>query len=195
MSTAREDRAVTAKDLSLAEYVCLAIIAEGPSHGWAIAKELEVDGPVGRIWTLTRPNTYRTTDLLVAKGLASRSAAEHGSGAARVPLHITPRGRRVARLWLNAPIDHVRHVRSELLLKLAFLERAGLDTAEFCSRQRDHLGPTIAAIREAGTSTKDPVELWRREQATAAQRFLDLLANETGPVEKKPAQRNHRIPK
>ena len=39
----------------------------------------------------------------------------------------TPAGRRVAKRWLDAPVQHLRDVRTELLVKLALRDRAGLD--------------------------------------------------------------------
>lgn len=162
---------------SLAEHVCLALVVElSPAHGWAIAKELADDGPIGRIWTLTKPNTYRTLDVLTAKGLIFRSAMEQGRGAAKVPLAATDEGLATNATWLERPVHHVRHVRSELLLKLTFRNRCGLETTDFSRRQREQLRPTFAAIAAAPTHLTDPVALWRWEQAAAVQRFLDLLA-------------------
>ena len=65
-------------DLSLAEHVCLALIVEGVTHGWAVGTLLAPDGQLGRIWSLTRPLTYRAIDGLVDKRLATRRPAMAG---------------------------------------------------------------------------------------------------------------------
>jgi DNA-binding PadR family transcriptional regulator len=162
-------------DLTLAEQVCLALVAEAPCHGWTIARELEETGPIGRIWTLTRPNTYRTIDLLVGAGLLRRAEAEPGSGASRVPLHATSAGKRQNDWWLDTPVEHVRDVRTALLLKLTLRARSHREIAEFCRRQRVYLLPKIEAIASQSQQSTDPVELWRSEQAAAVLRFLDRV--------------------
>src|SRR5262249_41228547 len=42
-------------ELSLAEAVCLTLVAREPTHGWAIVKTLAPEGDIGRIWSLSRP--------------------------------------------------------------------------------------------------------------------------------------------
>ena len=64
--------------LSVAEQVCLALVVEGQSHGWAIGTLLAPEGDVGRVWTLSRPLTYRAVDGLVDKGLVARVVTGHG---------------------------------------------------------------------------------------------------------------------
>src|SRR5256885_7328662 len=84
-------------DLSFAEYVCLALIADGVSHGWAIGSILAPDGQIGRIWGLSRPLTYRAVDGLADKRLITRRGQRTGRGRDRVALAATNRGRQVAR--------------------------------------------------------------------------------------------------
>src|SRR5262245_664658 len=50
---------VESANLSLAEHVCLTLIDQDVTHGWALGTLLASDGDVGRIWTLSRPLTYR----------------------------------------------------------------------------------------------------------------------------------------
>lgn len=155
--------------LSLADHACLGIIGETPTHGWAIVKLLAPDGELGRIWSLSRGLTYRSIEHLVAAGHVDRSDAGR-----RARLAITPSGRRRRRSWLERPVDHMRDIRTELLLKLALRDRAGLPRAPLVDAQLRRLEPALAALT-AGEPA-DPVELWRRESALAAQRFLRRLA-------------------
>jgi PadR family transcriptional regulator AphA len=159
---------MTARPLSLADHVCLAIIADGPTHGWAIVKLLRPDGDVGRIWSLSRPLTYRSIDRLADEGLVQRS-----EGGRRAELRATAAGRRVARSFLAQPVDHVRDLRTEFLLKLELAARAAIDPSDLIRRQRDHLGPALRAL--VSSDAADPVELWRQESARAAERFLDRI--------------------
>lgn len=156
--------------LSLADQVCLAIVGEGRTHGWAIVKLLAHDGEIGRIWSLNRALTYRAIDRLVEFGLVARSDAGR-----RSELRITRRGRDVRRRWLQRPVAHLRDLRTEFLLKLELGDRAGLATAALVAAQRDHLAPAIAAL--TGVEPTDAVGWWRHESASAAARFLDRLAD------------------
>jgi PadR family transcriptional regulator AphA len=153
---------------SLADHVCLAAITEGPTHGWALVKLLRPDGDLGRIWSLSRGLTYRSIDHLVDGGSITRH-----DGDRRAMLESTPAGRRAAHRWLGEPVEHVRELRIEFLLKLRLHARSDLDPDPLVERQRDLLRPALDALT-AGPPD-DPVGLWRQESAMAAQRFLDRI--------------------
>jgi molybdopterin-binding protein len=255
--------------LSLAEHVCLALIVEGVSHGWALGTLLGPAGELGRIWRLSRPLTYRAIDQLVARGLVVRGAAaavrtegtepevedgrtrlgasggvpragpppqveaddgvdrarhgfgERGAGVPpgaepaervdravhwhaeqmpgptsgsrstaiasgtgpatgrggpsreRVALEATDVGCRVAHEWLSSPVEHLRDVRTELLVKLVLRARAGLGTEALLSVQLQHFEAQIEALTSVTHADHDLVDLWRRESARAVRRFLD----------------------
>ena len=52
----------TGNDLLLGEWACLGLLYSGPSHGFAIAARLKPGSDIGRIWSLTRPLTYRALE-------------------------------------------------------------------------------------------------------------------------------------
>jgi PadR family transcriptional regulator AphA len=159
---------------SLTEWLVLALLAEGPNHGFALARELSPDGVIGRVWTVGRPLTYRALDLLVDAGLATPAGVAKGQGPRRRVHAITPAGQRALRRWLRTPVSHLRDVRSELLAKLVLLDRAGRDPSRLIEAQRAALAPTVVAL---GRSREiDPVTLWRKESASATCRFLDGIS-------------------
>lgn len=157
-------------ELSVAEQVCLALVAEGHSHGWAIGTVLAPDGEVGRAWTLTRALTYRAIDGLVDKGLVSRKAQSTGTGRDRALLSITAAGRRATEQWIDEPVEHLRDVRTLLLVKILLRDRAGLSIEPLLRAQLEAFGPAIDTLT-AGPDG-DIVNLWRREHARAVRRFL-----------------------
>jgi len=163
--------------LSLAEQVCLALVGEGVSHGWAIGTLLAPSGELGRIWSLSRPLSYRAIDGLVDNGLVTRRTQKTGHGRDRALLNATAKGRRTSRRWLDAPVEHIRDVRTELLVKLALRERAGLETRTLLTVQQEALQPAIDALTT--TEGDGLVELWRRENARAVRRFLDEAIHPT----------------
>jgi molybdopterin-binding protein len=159
-------------ELSLAEHVCLALIAHGTSYGWGLGTVLAPEGELGRIWSLTRPLTYRAIDGLVAKGVVTRKGPVSGRGRERVPLAVTASGRRIASKWLDTPVDHLRDVRTELLVKLVLRQRVGLDNTPLLLAQQQRFEEPIEALT-ATHRDDDLVELWRRESARAVRRFLE----------------------
>jgi len=158
----------------LAESVCLALVAERPTHGWSVARVLAPDGDIGRVWSLSRPLTYRALAQLVADGLVVESRTEPGAGAARTILTATPAGRRAARRWLRAPIEHVRDVRTELLAKLVLSERAGIDATPLLEAQQAAFAPALGTLaRQARAADADAVDRWRHASSQAVRRFLE----------------------
>ena len=112
--------------LSTTEYAVLGVLAEGTSHGFALAKLLAADSEVGRVFRVRRPLVYRALDRLVEAGYAEPVSTEKGdAGPQRVVHKITRRGRRQLDRWLAQPVEHVRDIRIEFLLKLALLDRRG----------------------------------------------------------------------
>jgi PadR family transcriptional regulator AphA len=171
-------------ELPLAEWVVLALLDEAPRHGFALARELQPPSPIGRVWTVSRPLTYRAVDQLVNKELASPARQEaSGGGPTRTILEPTAIGRRAVRAWRTAPVAHLRDVRSELLVKLLLLERAGVDRRPLIEAQREAFAPMFAALATATPSAdtaEGAVELWRHESARATQRLLAALLDASG---------------
>ena len=52
------------RSLNLTEWVVLALVAEGTTHGFDVARVLDDGGDLGRIWTVKRPLVYRALDSL-----------------------------------------------------------------------------------------------------------------------------------
>ena len=164
--------------LSLAEGACLSLVVAGHRHGWALVRDLAPDGDIGRVWSLSRPLTYRAIDQLVARELLERGDTVPGRGTARTLIQPTPAGRRAARKWVRTPVVHLRDVRTEFLLKLALADRLRIDQRGLVETQRTALEPIMSAI--ASRPPEDVVDLWRTESSAAIARFrvaaIDLLA-------------------
>ena len=171
---------MTAPRLSTTEYVVLGVLAEGPSHGFAISKHLDAQSEIGRVFTVRRPLVYRALDRLVDAGYAEPVATERGDAGPQRTIHrVTRRGRRLLRRWLDQPVAHVRDLRIDFLLKLMLLRRSGRSPLELIGAQRAALRPTLVALE--GTGPDDPVELWRRHNAAAAAAYLDDLQRLCAP--------------
>ena len=163
--------------LSLAEWLVLCLISEAPSHGFALARTLSEDGALGQIWRVPKPVIYRALQRLETAGLVVTVELQPSSaGPVRSLVDVTDAGRDAAAAWLAKPVIHNRDIRSELLMKLALLDRAGADPVPLLAAQRAQLEPVAEAMhgKLARTTGFDRmIILWRRETVEATLRFLD----------------------
>ncbi len=160
--------------LLLGEWACLAALAQGRLHGFAVARRLSPTGDLGRVWTMSRPLTYRAIATLHEMGMI-RSAGEESSegGPTRVVWILTPKGRAALRRWLAEPVSHPRDVRSELLLKIVVCDLMGIDRDGLVADQLERFELQRAArLDELIDAPTDPVRVWRVEFADAALAFL-----------------------
>jgi PadR family transcriptional regulator AphA len=163
--------------LGAGEWAVLALVAERPTHGFAVARQLGPEGEIGRVWSLSRPLVYRALDTLADAALVERGAVEPSErGPRRTPIRATAAGRRRVRTWLSEPVEHVREVRSLLMLKLLFVERSGFDPEPLLTAQRALLEPVIGALEgrvEDESGFERTLAGWRLESTRAVLRFID----------------------
>ncbi len=174
--------------LSLAEWLVLCLVCEAPTHGFAVARTLSEEGDLGQIWRVPKPVIYRALQRLEVVGLVTTVELQPSSeGPVRSLVDVTEAGREAATAWLTEPARHNRDIRSELLMKLALLDRAGADPAPLLVAQRALLEPVADAlqVRLARAAGFDRVIiLWRRETVAATLRFLDDALREATRVAK-----------
>jgi PadR family transcriptional regulator AphA len=161
------------------EWAVLALLREGQTHGFAIARALAPEGEIGKVWSLQRPRVYYAIEALTDRGFA-RTAATVASraGPERTILRITPAGTQALGEWLAQPVEHVREARTLLLLKLLFLDRAGRDPRPLLRHQRQAFERIVDRLRSAMDEARgfDQTLLrWRLDNATAAVRFIDQV--------------------
>jgi DNA-binding PadR family transcriptional regulator len=164
------------EQLPTSEWAVLALVAEGETHGFAVARALAPGGEVGRVWAMRRPLVYRTLDVLTERELVRPSGTEPSeTGPPRTLLAITPAGRTRVRAWLTTPVEHVRDARSELMLKLLFLDRAGQPPDPLLTAQRQRFAALVEEL-DARLDEADGFERtllrWRLESTRAALRFV-----------------------
>ena len=166
-------------ELLTGEWAVLALLCERPAHGYAVAGALAPDGEIGRVWSLNQALTYRALDVLKERGLIVVTGEKPGEGGPRrIELEATSQGRELVERWLATPEDHIRDLRSVLLLKLTFRERAGLPLSPLLEAQREVVAPKAAAL-QARAQEGDLADLWRATIAQAALGFIEqALARE-----------------
>lgn len=169
-------------DPSLPEWAALGLLCEEPRHGWAIARELAADGEIGRVFSCTRPLVYRALGQLREADLVeARGRATSVEGPARTTLAATRRGRAAFGRWRSAPVEHVRDLRSELMLKLLFHERAGRDASPLLRAQAGVLSRAELALERqarASSAFDRTLVLWRLSVVRAALSFVEALLDQ-----------------
>ena len=82
------------------------------------------------------------------------------------------------KVWLARPVEHLRDVRTDLLVKLQLCSNLGVDTRPLLVAQRDSFAPLAKSLRAAdakGEVETDPVAAWRHHYSMATMRFLDQM--------------------
>jgi DNA-binding PadR family transcriptional regulator len=166
--------------LSLAEWLVLCLVREEPIYGLILVGLLARDGPLGQVWSVPKAVVYRALQRLEVLGLIGTVGEQRTSqGPVRSLYQATPAGQAAAAAWLGAPVQHPRDVRSELMIKLALLDRSGTDSRDLLRAQLARLLPVAAALEDrlrATTGFEHTLVLWRHEAMTATLRFLQTLA-------------------
>jgi PadR family transcriptional regulator AphA len=145
------------------------------------------EGEVGRVWALGRPLVYRALELLEERELIEPTGSERGvRGPNRTIFRATARGREALGEWLAEPVEHVRDVRSLLLLKLVLIDRAGLDRTPLLQAQRELTVPAVETLEKrlgASTGSEAIFVRFRLESTRAVVDFIDgLLAENRSPA-------------
>jgi PadR family transcriptional regulator AphA len=179
-----DERSAGEHRLSLAEWLVLCLVREGPTYGLIVAGLLDRNGSLGQIWYVPKGTVYLALQRLELLGLIRTTGEQRTSrGPARSLLEATPAGRAAAQAWLNTPVEHARDVRSELMVKLALLDRTGSDSRVLVQAQLARLLPVAAALDDwlrATTGFEYTLVLWRHKAMTATMRFLQALTASHG---------------
>lgn len=157
----------------------LGAVAEGRTHGFAVAALFAADGDLGRVWRIPRAVVYRELGRLEEAGLVRPVGVEaDGPGPDRTVVEVTASGRHRLHSWLDEPVPRPRDARSALLLKLALLDRSGRDPGALIAAQCEIFTARVERLR-ADAATAEPgsfdrtLALWR---LSSTQAVLDFLA-------------------
>ena len=169
-------------ELSAGEWAVLALLSEGPAHGFALARAMAPAGEVGQVWAMRRPLVYRAIETLEQREMIRPAGTVPSqTGPQRTILEVTRSGARALTEWLNQPVSHVRDARSLLMLKLLFLSRRGADPTPLLDAQRAQFSShaeSLSAALEQTDGFDRTLLLWRLENTTAALRFTETLLAE-----------------
>ncbi|MFB7053482.1 PadR family transcriptional regulator [Streptomyces vinaceus] len=167
-------------DLPLAEWIVLALLAERPSHGFAIATLTAEGAEIGEFWYISRPMVYRSITRLVERGLITPVGAEESDrGPQRMIYAATRSAKTTVSRWLSEPVTELFDVRAELTCKLLLLQRRGTSPARLVERQRVVIDEIEQSLRAKEHAAGDHIArasyALRLEHVRAGRRFLDAV--------------------
>jgi len=84
--------AASLPEMSLPEWLVLAILSRQPAHGFAVAQLTAPDGDLGRVWQIPKAVVYRAIGRLLDAGLIAPEGTEPGQGPQRTVYTATPPG-------------------------------------------------------------------------------------------------------
>jgi PadR family transcriptional regulator AphA len=169
----------TERVLTAGEWAVLGVLCEAPAHGFAVARRVAETETIGQVWTMNRPAVYRAIHDLATSGLIVEAGTSQSErGPARELYAVTAEGRERLERWLAAPVEHVRDVRTLLLIKLALLFDRGEPAGSLLRAQRRVLDAILVALESAlpdASGFEAVVLRYRTETARSANVFVEEL--------------------
>ncbi|HXF50548.1 MAG TPA: PadR family transcriptional regulator [Dehalococcoidia bacterium] len=111
---------------TVAHYALLGLLHLAPAHGYELARRLRADPGLRRVVALNPPMLYALLHDLEADGYVA-GAAQPDTYPPRVLFRPTDAGADAFRRWLETPVERLREVRNDFLLKLYFARSLAAD--------------------------------------------------------------------
>lgn len=111
---------MTDRSLSTGELAVLGVLTKRPMHGYEMARYFDRDD-LTEICPIEQSMLYTHIRKVEERGLVSWSEERVGLRPPRKTYALTDAGRDVLHAWLETPVERMRQIRLEFLLKLYFL--------------------------------------------------------------------------
>ncbi|MPZ99553.1 MAG: PadR family transcriptional regulator [Dehalococcoidia bacterium] len=167
------------------EYALLGLLSEQPSHGYVLQQAFSESADLGAVIRVEAPTLYAALKELAARGLIAGHEVKRGSRPARTVFELTADGSTALEEWLTAPVERLREIRLDFLLKLYFLRRRGADSARALVDAQVAACHRYLARLEAWTAEL-PLDSWvylvAESRVVAARGTLEWLRSFRGRV-------------
>jgi PadR family transcriptional regulator AphA len=110
------------RELLPGEYAVLAMLRLGPKHGYEIARCLQRDG-LADVTRVEQNLLYAYLKKLDRRQLIAGQEVRDGAHPPRRIFHLTAEGESVVDGWLHRPVERLREVRLDFMLKIYFLHQ------------------------------------------------------------------------
>lgn len=143
--------AVSARDLLPGEFAVLGLLGLRPMHGYEMARYFDRDD-LTEVCPVEQSLLYGYLRNLEDRALVRWDEVRVGARPPRKRYELTSAGAETLAAWLREPVQRMREVRLELLLKLYFLHRSDPEAErtllvrqiDVCDRYRERLARQVA---------------------------------------------------
>ena len=111
--------------ISPAQYAILGLLHDQPAHGYELQHWFAVGGDLGTVLPLEQASLYAALKELAARALIAGTEVREGLRPPRTVYALTPAGQSALEQWLTQPVERLRQVRLDFLVKLYLLRRRG----------------------------------------------------------------------
>lgn len=128
-STTKKGRSPLRAERAATEYAVLALLLEGPRHGYELTRQFASRSELRQVCRLEMSMLYLLLRKLEKDGLIAGHAEPSSGQRSRRVVELTEKGRKEVEEWLSQPVRHTREVRFDFLIKLYFVHQQDLVTA------------------------------------------------------------------
>jgi PadR family transcriptional regulator AphA len=167
-----------ARPLGAADYAILGLLREQPRHGYELAEFFREGGALASVCGMPLNVLYAQVHRLERFGLIAGTPEPAGGTRWRTVLRLSPAGEGAFLAWLDQPVDRMREVRQDFLLKLYFSRRdPAHDTLRLLDAQIARCEEYLAErVRERRQTTPESFEeLLGQMRVSGARATLDWL--------------------
>ena len=111
--------------LTPVQYAVLGLLHEQPTHGYDLQRAFAASGPLNGVAPVEQPTLYAALKELAHMGLIEGTETRAGARPPRTVYALTGEGERLLTAWLRAPVQRLRQVRLDFLLKVYFARQRG----------------------------------------------------------------------
>ena len=108
-----------------AQYAVLGLLREAPSHGYDLQRSFSEGTELGSVVRIEQASLYATLRELASRGLIDGEETREGARPPRTRYTLSSKGARALEAWLGTPVQRLREVRLDFLLKVYFARRDG----------------------------------------------------------------------
>ncbi|HRC62335.1 MAG TPA: PadR family transcriptional regulator [Dehalococcoidia bacterium] len=125
--TARRAPAPLVRDepLSAVQYAILGLLRGQAAHGYELQRSFTAGSDLAGVVHLEQPSLYAALKDLAGRGLIEGTEAREGLRPPRTVYSLSKRGERLLDVWMRTPVERLRQVRLDFLLKVYFARQRG----------------------------------------------------------------------
>lgn len=111
---------VREEPLTPVQYAILGLLRTQAAHGYELQRSFATGSDLGDVVRVEQASLYGTLKDLAARGLIEGAEVREGLRPPRTVYSLSKRGERVLDAWMRTPVERLRQVRLDFLLKVYF---------------------------------------------------------------------------